>query len=198
MRSKHSFIFTFIYKKDYNSRIIKIDLFFVVFAANYAVNTLFYNEATMQNRAENKGLNLEYQIPKIVYSTLISTFLEFLLKLLALSNDAIIDFKRDKNDKNIKEREEKLKNKLIFKFVLYFLLSFILLIAFWYYISMFCAIYPYSQVLLLEDTLISLALSQIIPFFTNLIPGFFRIPSLARRKRKKERLYKFSKLLQMF
>ena len=116
---------------------------------------------------------------------------------MALSNDAIIDFKRNKNNKNIEEREEKLKNKLIFKFVLYFILSFILLIAFWYYISMFCAIYPYSQ-LLLEDTLISLALSQIIPFFTNLFPGCFRIPSLARRKRKKERLYKFSKILQIF
>ena len=117
---------------------------------------------------------------------------------MALSNDAIIQFKIDKNDKNIKEREEKLKNKLIFKFVLYFLLSFILLIAFWYYISMFCAIYPYSQVLLLEDTLISLALSQIIPFFTNLIPGCFRIFSLARRRINRECLYKLSKVLQMF
>ena len=118
MRSKHSFIFTFIYKKDYNSRIIKIDLFLVVFSANYAVNTLFYNDETMQNRAESKGLNLENQIPKIVYSTLISFFIQYLLKFLALSNNAIIDFKRNKNDKDIKEREEKLINKLTFKFVL--------------------------------------------------------------------------------
>ena len=152
----------------------------------------------MSNRAESKGLNLEYQIPKIVYSTLISSFIQFLLKFLALSNNAIISFKRNKNAKDINKRKKKLILKLRIKFVLYFILSFILLLAFWYYISMFCAIYPYAQVLLLEDTLISLALSQIIPFFTNLIPGFFRIPSLARRKRKKERLYKFSKLLQMF
>ena len=83
---------------------------------------------------------------------------------MALSNDAIIDFKRNKNDKDIEERENKLKNKLRFKFTLYFILSLIILLIFWYYISMFCAIYPYSQVLLLEDTLISLALSAIYSF----------------------------------
>ena len=153
----------------------------------------------MDNRTETKGsLNLEDQIPKYVYSSLISSFLEFLLNLLALSNDAIIDFKRDKADRNITERKKKLYNKLRVKFILFFIFSFILLIAFWYYISMFCAIYPYSQKLLLEDTLISLALSMAFPFFTNLIPGCFRIPSLANPKRKKESLYKFSKFLQIF
>ena len=117
---------------------------------------------------------------------------------MALSNNAIISCKKNKNAKDINKRKKKLILKLRIKFVLYFLLSLILLIAFWYYISMFCAIYPYSQVLLLEDTLISLALSQIIPFFTNLIPGFFRIPSLAHRRINRECLYKLSKVLQMF
>ena len=100
MKTNHSFIYTFFYNKDYNSKIIKIDLFFVIFASNYAVNTLFYSDETMHNRTENKGsLNIEYQLPKIIYSTLISSFLEFLLKLLALSSDAIIEFKKTKKSK---------------------------------------------------------------------------------------------------
>ena len=107
IRTNHSFINTFIYNKDYNSKIIKIDLFLVIFASSYAVNTLFYTDETMHNRTENKGsVNIEDQLPKIVYSTLISTFLEYLLKLLALSSDAISDFKKNRDVKNIHEREK--------------------------------------------------------------------------------------------
>ena len=88
--------------------------------------------------------------------------------------------------------------RLRIKFILYFILSFILLLIFCYYTSMFCAVYPNTQKNLLYDTLMSLGLSFFLPFFTNLIPGCFRIPSLANRRRKKECLYKLSKILQMF
>ena len=198
MRTNHSFIYTFIYNKDYNSKIIKIDLFLVIFASSYAVNTLFYTDETMHNRTENKGsLNIEYQLPKIVYSSLISTFLEFLLKLLALSSDAISDFKKDREIKNIHEREKQLKKTLRIKFTLYFILSFILLLFFSYYTSMFCAVYPNTQKNLLYDTLMSLALSFFTPFFIYLIPGCLRIPALADHRRRRICLYKLSKIPQM-
>ena len=62
---------------------------------------------------------------------------------------------------------------------------------------MFCAVYPNTQKYLLYDTLLSLALSFFLPFFINLIPGCFRIPSLANRRRKNKCLYKLSKIPQM-
>ena len=42
MRTNHSFISTFIYNKDYNSKIIKIYLFLFGFAFNYTVNGFFF------------------------------------------------------------------------------------------------------------------------------------------------------------
>ena len=84
--------------------------------------------------------------------------------------------------------------KIKIKFVFYFLISFILLIAFWYYVSMFSAVYRNTQFLLLGDTFIGFALSMIIPFVLYLIPGFFRIPALADPQKNRKCLYTFSKI----
>ena len=198
LRTKHSVIFSFYYNKDYNSKIIKIDLFFIGFTIYYTVNALFYNDGTMHNIYKSKGsFDIEYQLPKIVYSSLISMFLNTLLKLLALSNSGILEFKQNKNKKDVNERGDDLEKKLSIKFVLYFIISFIFLLFFWYYISMFGAIYRNTQFHLLKDTLVSFGLSLFYPFGIYLIPGFFRIPALSDSKKKKEYLYKFSKILQI-
>ena len=119
----------------------------------------------MHNVYESKGLfDISYQLPLIVYSSFISMFLGALVQILGLSNDAIIDFKQKEETNNVNERGEKLIKKLKIKFVFYFILSYILLIAFWYYISMFNAVYRNTQYLLLEDTLMGFALSMVTPF----------------------------------
>ena len=199
LKTKHSFIFSFFYNKDYNSKIIKIDLYCIGFIIYYTVNALFYNDNTMHNIYINNGsFDIEYKLPKIIYSSLISMVINTLLKMLALSNNSIIEFKQIKKRKGVNERGDKLNYKLNIKFVLYFIISFIFLLFFWYYLSMFGAIYKNTQYHLLKDTLISFAISQIYPFGIYLIPGFFRIPSLSGPyKKRKEYLYKLSKILQM-
>ena len=83
------------------------------------------------------------------------------------------------------------------KFILYFILSFLLLICFWYYLGTFCAVYKNTQIYLIKDTLISFATSMIYPFVINLIPGLFRLPAIKDDKKDKECLYKFSKIIQL-
>ena len=197
LKTKHNLIFS-LNNNDYNSRIIKINLFLIGFTIKYVVNGLFFNDDTMHKIYEKKGqFDLEVQIPIIVYSSLISTLLNTPLNLLALSNNDIISFKQNKSTINLMKRAEDLTNKLTIKFILYFIISFLLLVFFWYYISMFGVIYRNTQIHLLKDTLLSFGLSLIIPFGLYLIPGFFRIPSLSNRRNKREYLYNFSKVLQL-
>ena len=61
---------------------------------------------------------------------------------------------------------------------------------------MFCAVYVNTQIHLIKDTVISFVSAFISPFFIYLIPGFFRIPALAKRKIDRRYLYNFSKFLQ--
>ena len=69
LRIKHLIIFTF-----YNSTIIKICLLFFSFALYYTVNALFFTDSTMHKIYEDEGMfNIIYQIPQILYSSLISS-----------------------------------------------------------------------------------------------------------------------------
>ena len=69
------------------------------------------------------------------------------------------------------------------------------MIFFWYYISCFCAVYINTQIILIEDTVFSFAITLIYPFLLNLLPGLFRIPSL--KNNKKVELYNFSKIIAL-
>ena len=113
LKTKHNIIFSFFYSDDYNSKIIKIDLFFVSFSIYYSINALFFDDDNMHKIYENKGkFNLEYQIPKTIYSFFISIVLNMLLKLLALSNGRIIKFKQDRNKEDVHDRKKTWKNYL--------------------------------------------------------------------------------------
>ena len=198
LKTKHILIVIFFNNKDYNSRIIKLDLFFISFAISYTVNALFFNEETISKINEEKGtFNFIYHIPQILYSFLISAVLNAIMKLLALSEDNIIKFKKNKNIMDLKKRKLELKSKLRFKFVVYFIIGFIFLLFCLYYLTMFCAIYKNTQVYLIKDTLISFGFSLLYPLLICLVPGVFRIAALSDKKKKINYLYSMSKLLQL-
>ena len=124
IKLKHSLIFSFYNNKDYNSKIIKIDLFFISLAGYYAINGLFFNNDTMHKIYETKGkYNFVYNLPKIIYYSLISMVLNKILKVLALSNDDILYFKQTKNKNDIDKEKNNLWNKLKIKFILYYIIS---------------------------------------------------------------------------
>ena len=199
LKTKHNFIFSFFYSNDYNSKLIKIDLYFLDFVINYAINGLFFDEDEIHTIYINKGsFDIKEEIPTIVYSSLISMVIDGILNLLALSNDNIIDFKQQKTINNINKKRRKLETTLKLKFILHFTISFVLLLFFWYYVSIFGVIYRNTQYHLLKDNLISLVLSLLTPFILYIVPGLLRIPSLSNPQKKRMCLYRMSKILQFF
>ena len=198
LKTKHILIFSFCYNNDYNSKIIKLDLFFFSFIIYYTVNALFFSDDTMHKIYVDKGkYQLLYQLPQIVYSSLISSVLNTLLNLFALTEENIIALKNNKTKTNLNERKRDLDKKFNIKIISFFIISTIILFFCWYYLAMFCAIYSNTQIHLLSDTLISFGISLIYPFGIYLLPGFFRIPSLSNSKNKRNYLYNISKIIQM-
>ena len=195
LKRKHILIFTFYTSNDYNSREIKICLFTFSFALQFTVNTLFFNDSTMHKIYEDYGaFNFIYQLPQIIYSTLISSIINIVASFLSLSQKTILEFK-NKNSKN--ETKQGVTKKLTIKFILFFVLIYILLFLFWYYLACFCAVYVNTQIHLLKDTFISYTLYLLYPFGLCLLPGIFRIPSLSSKKANKECIYKLSKIIQI-
>ena len=93
---------------DYNLRIVKIFLFFFSFSSDLTINALFFNDDTMHKIYQDKGqFNLLYQIPQILYSTLISRFIDILIKNLSLYQDNIIELKQERRKNIFKEKYRK-------------------------------------------------------------------------------------------
>ena len=195
LRTKHILIFTFFQFRDYNSQSIKIYLFFFNFAINYVVSSMFYSEETMHKINEDKGsFDLTYQLPIMVYSSLISAILKTLINNLGLYEEDILSFKKSKNKCLL--GKQKVLFRIKCKISFFFIITYILLFFFWAFLGCFCAVYKHTQIHLLVDVASSFALSFISPLFINLLPGMFRMPSLMG-KIKRPYLYRFSKLLQL-
>ena len=97
LKHNHPLSFSFAPFMDYNSKIIKIFLFFFSLSLDFTINTLFFTDDTMHKIYEDKGkFNFLYQIPQILYSTIISKLIDSLIKTLALSQDDIIELKQEK------------------------------------------------------------------------------------------------------
>ena len=196
LKQKHLLIFSFYTYDDYNSKIIKIFLFFFSFALSYTINAFFFNYTTMHKIYEDEGVfNFLFQLPQIIYSSIISSSINIIIKALSLSQKNIIKLKKEEH--NIRKQAFDILKCLKLKFVVFFILSFIFLLFFWYYLSCFCAVYINTQKCLIENTLISFLLSLIYPIFINLLPGFFRIPSLNSKNKKQKCLYNFSQIIQL-
>ena len=197
LKTKHSLIFTFFNNNDYNLKIIKIDLFLFNFSLFYVINALFFNDDTMHKIYINNGdFGFIGQLPQIIYSYLISSLFSFILEMLALTEEVIIQMKKIVFNIQFNKRILDLSNKIKIKIFLYFIISTIFLIFFWYYLSMFCAIYPNTQIHLIKDTLLSFVVSFIEPLGLFLIPGLLRFLSLSKQNNNRGILYKLSQILQ--
>ena len=194
LKLKHLIIFTFIANDDYNIFLLKFDFFLISFSLYFAVNAMFFSDASIHKQYESKGkYNFIYQIPTILYSTLISAITNMFLKKLSLSQNDMIQLKHSLDLKKAEKQSEKIKKCLKIKFILFIIIGFILLLFFWYFISCFCCVFPNTQTSLIKDTLISYTLSMLYPFGLNLMPGLFRIPAL--RKKDRNIIYTISRIL---
>ena len=198
LNKKHLILFVFLNMNDYNIKIIKISFFIVSFSSYFTVNGFFFSDETMHKIYEDNGrYNLLYQIPQIIYSYLVSIVINTLLRYFSLSENSILELKKQKRIININIKSEEIEKCLKIKLIIYFIFSYLLLAFFWYFISSFCAVYNNTQIILIKNTLFSFGLSMIFPFGYILLPGLFRIPALKAKNRDRKSMYKLSKYIAL-
>ena len=198
LKLKHLIIFTFFIKEDYNVYLMKISLFLCSLALYLITNTIFFNDENMHEIYTYEGkYNFIYQLPFILYTTIISVFFNNLLNLLSLSQRNILKLKQIDQFKIMARKMFSSLKIFKLKIVLFNIIGLIILVFGWYYLTMFCAVYTNTQIHLLKDTFSSFGLSLIYPFGINLIPGFFRIYALRDPKKNRKCIYKLSQLVSL-
>ena len=179
----HPILFTFIIKNDYNLFLSKLSLFIMSFALNIVVNTLFFFDESMHILYKDFGrYNLIFNLPKTIYSILLSNLITYLFELLALSDDILINFKEKQTTINNIDEKQKIIKFLKIKSILFFNIGIIVLLFFWYYLSSFCAVYYNTQKSLIKNILISYFTGLMYPFLFAFILSSIRISALRRKK----------------
>ena len=198
LKRDHLIIFTFITKDDFNLPQIKILLFIISFSLYFTINTFFFRDDTMNKiYKDDANFNFIFQVPQILYTSLISIAINFILNKLSISEDQILDLKNEEDILKFKQKADKIKKKLKIKLIIFLALSSFLMLFCWYFISCFCAVYQNTQLILISDTLISFVTAMIYPFILDLIPGMFRIPSLRAPNKDQKYNYKISRILSL-
>ena len=198
LKKKQLILFIILPTNDYNLISLKLALFLSSFSLYFTINAFFFSDETMHKiHIENGAFNLLYQIPQIFLSSIISSIVNMVLKLLSLSEKNILNLKQEKDLKRANEMYKGIKDCIMTKFIIFFIVSNCLILFFWYFISCFCAVYINTQIILIEDTLMSFLLSMLYPFIINLFPGIFRLPALRAKNKDKESLYKLGQIIAL-
>ena len=187
--------FTFKTNKDYNSYDIKICLFILLITLHMFINTLFFNDYMMHKIYEDKGkFNFLYVLPQIIYSNIICSVVNFILKILVLSQKNVLEIKNEKNN-NINAKVLTAIKCIKIKCSCFFVFNFLYLMFLWFYLSCFCFIYKNTQKYLFIVILISCLISLIYQFIIFLLAGILRILAL---KGTGKCQYKFSQIIHKF
>ena len=169
--------------------IVKIDLYM-------AVNALFYNQDYITNLYYlNEDKNIFSFVPRslnrIIYTSVASGILDFIISLLFPPENKIKKILMRKRN-SFKEKKNKalvsMKN-IINNYRIFFVISYILTVISWYFISCFNNVYPYLKIEWIKSSIFIIIIMQILPIFTSFIFAILRIISI---KCKSERIYRLS------
>ena len=123
-------IFSFCPIKDYNTIIIKSCIFTLSFSIYYTINfAIFDNDVIHKIYEEGGKYNILYFLPKISISFGISHIIYIIIKFLFLSERNILEVKIQPNLSRANDTAEKVKRNLVIKYIIFFILGIIFLIA---------------------------------------------------------------------
>ena len=199
IKAKQLIIASFFSNNDYSSAIIKKQFFFSSFAFHYAINGFFFSGVTINKIYFLKEkFQFVYQIPQMLYSSLISMYIVRILAggLASTNSDALAIKEQTNKNMAIYMKEKKLKCINI-KIIFFFFLNLSFLGFFWYFLTSFNAIYKEAQIYLLETTLCSFAFTLFYPFIINVFPMMFRSCAINSSSKSNGCCYKFSQIIQL-
>ena len=156
-----------------------MNLIFIIALQN-TITALFYDEKKISEIFYNEGnFSILEQIPKIIYSYLITIFINFFLLQLITSKRIFEKLLKQKYLFNIFMKKLKYIIRIFhIKIHIFFVINFIFFLFFIYYCSAFCAIYRYNQKFWLVNAFITFIFEMIYPFFLCIFFVILKIISI--------------------
>jgi nitrate reductase NapE component len=181
---------------DFNLFTVKLGLFFMTFPINLTMNIFFFT---------NESITLDYlksadnfssfwrHIDNTLYSSLLSSFLLILLKLLCLTHNSVRQLRKIRDVNEAQQKSNCILLCVKIRIAIYYVLSFAFLIIFGFYVLCFCAVFENTQITLIKSTFTSWLISLLYPFIICLITSLVRKASFSCNSKF---LYGVKKIMQ--
>ena len=174
---------TFCTENNLDLFIIKLSFFVFTFQISFFLNALFYTDKYISDAYHNDGvLDFFSGLPKSIYSFFATLITTNLLRMLSTSkNELMRTIKKSGQYNNyyniINKRLLILRRKLI----IYFIIVFLLETFFLYYVTVFCAVYRYSQKYWFLGCLESFGVDSFVAIIACIFLSLFRYISIKKR-----------------
>ena len=197
---EHLVLFTFFTCYDYNLFYIKIERFFVLLCTELTMNGLFFIHESMHRKyVQGEELTFVQKIPQLLFTLIVSHIIEVLLCCLSMTDTSVYRIKSLPKGEKTGEKVVDIMNCMQKKLTTFFIITFLLFLFYWYFISAFCAVYQNTQLIFLRDSGLSILTSFIDPFIIYGITTILRIMSLSLCcKKKLGCVYKLSDIIPIF
>ena len=189
LKSKHLLIYTFFSYNDHNLIYIKISRFFFMISTSMVMNVIFFFDSSMHKIYLDYGkYNIIAQMPQILYSSIIALVIEILIGILSYTDKDYLKIKKLQDNSEEKINKELKKTKI--RLIIYFIITFILFLFYWYFITSFCTVYNNTQIIFIKDFITSFCLGLLYPFPIQLCFAFIRKISIKKNTKFRKLLYK--------
>ena len=159
---------------------VRLLTFFLLLALYYALNGLFFSEAYISNTFASEGNNkvkffIKHQLPMCILAAFIGAVVTALIMLFAFSRRRFMTvIEEEKDHESFLKRTHKVMRCLKIRLVIFVVLDVILMLAFWYYVSAFGAVYQKSQIPLLIGMVITVVFVLIFQIIYALLVTLMR------------------------
>ena len=192
--------FSFLLYEDFNINFAKIALFIGYLILYLTFNTMFFNNNSIHNIYINEGkYNFGYHFLRVLGAFVLSLIFIKLIQLwITFNRRKSLKMKLMKRYTDSKNEILKMIEKYILNMRIFFPISFIIFIAFCYYVSVICAVYRYSHKYLLVNWIICIILHFVYSLILNFIPTILRFFSLKGNNKNRKTMYTASRILSYF
>jgi len=185
LRREHLILFTFFSWNDYNILAVKFTRFIFLVCTDMALNVFFFSDDSMNKIFLTYGkYDFIQKIPQMVYTVIVSQLLELLLCFLSLTDKYVYQIKnmKFKTFTNV----EKIFKIVKIKLIIFFIVTILLFLFYWYLISAFCAVYVNTQMIFIKDSIFSFITGLLYPFILYLFPSVLRIICLKNKETRQK------------
>ena len=164
-------------------RYIKIIALLINLALQFFFNCFFYTDECISDIYHRNGvISFFSDLPKVIYSILMSFFINTVLNFLSFYEDDLIEIVFNENNNKIYwEKSNKVLHNFYYRINVFVGVVIVFELFFLYYCTAFCAVYPNNQLLLLFSFFQDLIINLLLPFILCFIIAIFKHLSIQKR-----------------